>query len=43
MRLIWQKDLGSEIREDLGQDVISNVGWATRDARSKFIHHEIVH
>jgi len=35
LRKIWQKDLGSEIREDLWQDIISNVGWATRDTRSK--------
>lgn len=43
LRLIWQKDLGSEIREELWQDIISNAGWATRDARSKFIHYKTVH
>lgn len=43
LRLIWQKDFGGEIGEDVWQDVISNVGWATRDARSKFIHYKIVH
>jgi len=42
-RLIWQKDLGGEFSEDVWQDFISNVGWATRDARSKFIHYKIVH
>lgn len=43
LRLIWQKDLGGEISDDVWQDVISNVGWATRDARSKFIHYKVVH
>lgn len=43
LRLIWQKGLGGEISEDVWQDVISNVGWATGDARSKFIHYKIVH
>lgn len=35
--------IGSEIREDLWQDLISNVGWATRDAINKLIHYKIVH
>ena len=43
LRKIWQRDLGSEIREELWQDIVSNVGWATRDTRSKFIHYKIVH
>lgn len=42
LRLIWQENLGAEINEEIWQDVISNVGWATRDARSKFIHYKIV-
>lgn len=41
LRLIWQKDLGCEIREDLRQDLSWN--WATRDARSKFIQCKVTH
>ncbi len=43
LRLTWQKDLGNEIREESWQEVVSNIGWSTRGARSKFIHYKIVH
>lgn len=35
-------DPDGEIKEDLLQDVNSNVWWATGDARSKLIHYERV-
>ena len=38
LRIIWQKDFGMDIDEEVWQDVISNVGRTTRDARNKFIH-----
>ena len=43
LRVIWQRDFGMDIDEGVWQDVISNVGRATRDARNKFIHYKIVH
>lgn len=43
LRVIWQKDLNKDINEDVWKDIVSNVGRATRDARSKFIHYKIVH
>lgn len=43
LRLSWQKDLNINIMQDMWENVVSNVGWATRDARSKFIHYKIIH
>ena len=43
LRLIWQRDLGCEISEEKWADMVSKVGWATRDIRSKFIHYKILH
>lgn len=33
LRLMWQKDFGIDINEDSWQNIIPNVGRATRDAR----------
>ncbi len=43
LRLIWQKDLGRDIGEKARQNIISNVGWASRDIRSKASHYKIIH
>ena len=43
LRLIWQTDLNCEISEEKWMKIISNVGWATRDIRSKFTHYKIIH
>lgn len=37
LRLILQKDLVNEIREDVWQENISHVGWAARDASLSII------
>ena len=41
LRLIWQRDLGCE--KEKWSSIISKVGWATRDIRSKCIHYKILH
>ena len=33
LRLIWQRDLECEISKDKWHNVVSKVGWATRDIR----------
>ena len=43
LRLIWQRDLGCEISEEKWSNIVSKVGWATRDIKSKFIHYKIIH
>ena len=43
LRLIWQRDLGCEISEAKWSNIISKVGWASRDIRSKFIHYKVLH
>ena len=43
LRLIWQIDLNLEISEEKWRHLVSNVGWATRDIRSKFTHYKIIH
>lgn len=43
LRLSWQRDLQSEINEEAWKNIISKIGWATRDARSTFIHYKTVH
>ena len=42
LRLIWQRDLGCEISEEKWSNIVSKVGWATRDIKSKFIHYKII-
>ena len=42
LRIIWQKDFGMDIDEEVWQDVFSSVGRATRDAINTFIHYKIV-
>lgn len=43
LRLVWQRDLNIVLNEDVWSNIISDTSWATRDARSKFIHYKIVH
>lgn len=43
LRLTWQKDLNIEISEEGWSNIIPNLGWATRDARSKFIHSKTIY
>lgn len=42
LRLKWQKLLGAKIEEDLQHDMISKVGWATRECEDA-IHSKIAH
>lgn len=43
LRLIWQRDLECEISKEKWNNIVSKVGWATRDIRSKFTHYKIIH
>ncbi len=35
LRLIWQKDLTCNNKEDLWEDIITNTGWSVMDDRGK--------
>lgn len=43
LRLIWQRDLGIELEQDVWDDIVHSMGWAVRDIKTRFIHYKIIH
>ena len=43
LRLIWERDLNSNIEEVAWEKVVSNAGRPVRDAISKFTHYKVIH
>lgn len=40
---IWERDLNSNIQEEVWKDMVFNAGWPVRDALSKFTHYKVIH
>lgn len=43
LRIIWQRDLGIDMEQDVWENIVNNMGWPVRDIKSKFIHYKIIH
>ena len=43
LRIIWQKDLGIEMEQEVWENIVHNMGWPVRDIKTKFIHYKIIH